>query len=104
MSRARFHHQQEIWNSSECRGWLIVDWDTYDAAGRWLILLNSGRYADTLSLDPRLDPGTDFEGSVSELIWLWRVCASSVGGDVNTEPERLLRLLSPGGDAKLDVE
>lgn len=83
---------------------LVIDWDTHGAAGRWLMLLNSGKYADTLSLDPRLEPGTDFEGSVSELIWLWSVWASSVGGDVNTEPERLLRLFNPGGDAKLDVE
>lgn len=46
----------------------LIDWDTHGAAERWLILLNSGKYADTLSLDPRLEPGTDFEGSVSELI------------------------------------
>ena len=43
----------------------------------------SGTYAETRSLEPRRDPGTDLEGTGSELFWLNWFCASSEGGEVS---------------------
>ena len=57
-----------------------------------------------LSLDPRLEPGTDFEGSLSVFPWFWDTKTCSEGGEVSCEPERLLRLFSPGGETKLEDE
>lgn len=65
----------------------------------------SGTYAVTRSLDPRRDPGTDFEGMpLSELPVFWKLCPMSDGGDVNWDPERWLRTLNPGGEVMLEEE
>ena len=76
---------------------------TYEAALRRAEPLVSGTNAATLSFEPRRELGTDLEGSMSELTWFWGTWASSEGGEVNCEPERLLLVL-PGGEVKLEVE
>ena len=65
---------------------------THAAGARLLAMPKSVLYAEILSFEPRLELGTDLEGSISLLIWLWWVWASSEGGDVSVEPERLVRL------------
>lgn len=66
--------------------------------------LFSAWYVDTLSVDPRLDPGTDFEGNLSEFAMPCCAWISSIGGEVSCEPDRLLRLLNPAGDTRLEDE
>ncbi len=66
--------------------------------------LVSGTYAMTRSFEPRRDPGTDFDGMVSELFCMYWVCATSEGGEVSCDPERWLRPLKPGGEVRLEEE
>lgn len=66
----------------------------------------SGRYDDTLSVDPRREPGTDLEGSLSAFSVACPCCGSG-SGETSWEPDllrRLLMLLIPGGDTRLDDE